>query len=555
MKNTIKRAIIILVTIMATVNTFSQNAELKAIYANLPFKMEELKPIDFPKNQVKITDFGAVGNGIFDNTDAFAKAIDAVAAKGGGTVVVPMGQWVTGPIVFKSNINLHVEKGALISFTKDKSKYPIVKANFEGWETRRCMSPLNAHNLKNIAITGEGVLDGGGDAWRSVDKNKMSEPQWKELLASGGVLSDDGKTWFPSESYKKAQPLIIDQNVPKVSTEEQWLEIKDFLRPVMLDFVSCENIILDGVTFQNSPAWCLHPFMSTNVQVLNVTVRNPWYAKNGDGIDLESCKNTLIYNSSFDAGDDGICIKSGKDADGRKRAMPTENLIVYKCVVYHGHGGFVVGSEMSSGVKNIFVDNCIFLGTDAGLRFKSKRGRGGVVENIYISNIQMKDIETDAIIFDLYYGGGHGMAAVENEKNQVRDFQPVTEETPAFRNIYIKNITCNGAYRAFFFNGLPEMNVQNINIDNVAITSTNGATLNESDGINMHNITINASKAPMLTLYNVKNVVIDNFSSSSPQNDVMKVDGTNTNSILIKNCKFKEGNIQSSLPSSVIKKE
>jgi polygalacturonase len=516
-------------------------------YKNLPFKMEPLKAINFPDNKVSITDFGAKGNGLFDNTEAFAKAIDAVSAKGGGTVVVPMGQWLTGPIVFKSNINLHLDKGALITFSKDKNKYPLVKTIFEGVETRRCMSPLTALNVKNVAITGDGIIDGSGEVWRAVNKNKTTEPQWKALIASGGVLNDKGTVWYPSESYKKATSIIAEQNIPNVTTDEGWLAIRDFLRPVMLSFVSCENVLLEGVTFQNSPSWCLHPLMCQNVQVLNVNVRNPWYAQNGDAIDLESCKNSLIYNSTFDAGDDGICIKSGKDADGRKQGVPTENLVVYKCVVFHGHGGFVVGSEMSGGVKNVYVDNCLFTGTDTGLRFKSKRGRGGVVENIYISNINMLNIETDPIIFDLFYGGNHGKAAVDEEGKQNKTLMPVTEETPSFKDIYIKNITCNGALRAMFFNGLPEMNVKNINLENMAITSENGATLNESDGIKMKNITINAAKGSMLTLHNVKNVTLDNISSSKPENDSVKVDGETSKNITMKNMKLKKENLQSNV--------
>jgi len=525
----------------------AENSLPDDFYKSLPFKMEPLKQIEFPNNEVSVTDFGAKGDGIFDNTEAFAKAIDAVSTKGGGTVVVPMGQWLTGPIVFKSNINLHLDKGALIAFSKDKNKYPLVKTIFEGVETRRCMSPLTARDVKNVAITGEGVIDGGGDVWRAVNKNKTTEPQWKALVASGGVLNDKGTVWYPSESYKKATSIIVEQNIPNVTTEEGWLAIRDFLRPVMLSFVSCQNVLLDGVTFQNSPSWCLHPLMCQNVQVLNVNVRNPWYAQNGDAIDLESCKNSLIYNSTFDAGDDGICIKSGKDADGRKRGVPTENLVVYKCVVFHGHGGFVVGSEMSGGVKNVYVDNCLFLGPETGLRFKSKRGRGGVVENIYISNINMLNIETDAVIFDLFYGGNHGKEAMSEENGQNRSLIPVTEETPSFKDIYIKNITCNGAGRALFFNGLPEMNVKNINLENMTITSENGATLNESDGIKMKNITINAANGSMLTIHNVKNVALDNVASSKPEKDVVKIDGETTERISMKNMKLKKENLQSTV--------
>ena len=187
----------------------------------------------------------------------------------------------------------------------------------------------------------------------------------------------------------------------------------------MVSLISCNKVLLDGPVFQNSPAWCIHPLMCENLTVRNIDVRNPWYSQNGDGIDIESCKNSVVYNCTFDVGDDAICIKSGKDQEGRDRGMPTENLIVKNCVVYHGHGGVTVGSEMSGGVKNMHVSGCTFIGTDVGLRFKSNRGRGGVVEKIFISNIDMINIPTNAISFNLYYGGlspDELMAQNEQEK-------------------------------------------------------------------------------------------------------------------------------------------
>lgn len=551
-----KKTTLSLLIIAIAITSSAQKKEIKRLYKDLPFKMAEIKPIKFPKNKLYITSFGAKADGIFDNTEAFAKAIDALSTKGGGTLVVPEGLWLTGPIVFKSNINLHIEKNALIIFSKDKSKYPIVKTSFEGFDTRRCMSPIYGVNLKNIAITGEGVLDGSGEVWRAVKKEKLTSKQWKTLVASGGLLNEKGNTWYPSESYKKGLEFIKDQNVPNISDEAKWEEIKDFLRPVMLSFISCENVLLDGVTFQNSPAWCVHPLMCTNVTITNLTIRNPWFSQNGDGLDLESCKNSLIYNCSFDVGDDAICIKSGKDADGRKRAIPCENVIVSKCVVYHGHGGFVVGSEMSSGVKNIDVSDCLFMGTDVGLRFKSTRGRGGVVENIYIRDINMINIPTDAVLFDLFYGGKSASEVLEDTtKNAEPKLLPVTEETPIFRNIFIKNVSCNGARRAMYFNGLPEMNVQNINVSNSAFTTTNGVELNESDGVKINNVIVNPAQGPIVKLYNVKNVVLDKVSSSSPEKDLIKVDGKTTSNILIKNSAIKKENIQSSVAEGLIKQE
>lgn len=232
-----------------------------------------------------------------------------------------------------------------------------------------------------------------------------------------------------------------------------------------------------GSSFQNSPAWNLHPLMCENVLIENVEVRNPSYAQNGDGLDLESCKNALIVNSSFDVGDDGICLKSGKDEDGRRRARACENVIVDGCTVYKGHGGFVVGSEMSGGVRNISVNNCQFLGTDVGLRFKSKRGRGGVVENIWIRNISMIDIPTEPVTFNLYYGGKSAVEVLESgEVVPVKVApMPVDETTPCFRNIHIEHLTCSNARRAMYFNGIPEMPIDGITLKHIRISAKNDA--------------------------------------------------------------------------------
>ena len=219
------------------------------------------------------------------------------------------------------------------------------------------------------------------------------------------VLQNTLKPMPTDGFYDLLEPLNPNMNVVQFDNEEDWHKYRDFLRPVLLDFDSCENVLIEQVCFQNSPAWCLHPFRCHNVIINNVLVVNPWYSQNGDGLDLEASKDVLVLNSKFDVGDDAICLKSGKDKDGRELNSPCENVIVDGCSVYHGHGGFVVGSEMSSSVKNICVKNCTFLGTDVGLRFKSKRGRGGCVGNIYIDNINMIGIETDCILFDLNYSG------------------------------------------------------------------------------------------------------------------------------------------------------
>ncbi len=525
------RKILLSVVSLVLVSTYVEaKNDYNYLYENLPFSMPKLEVPVFKNNTVSVSDFGGKGDGIALNTEAFSKAIETLSKKGGGILNVPAGVWFTGPIVLKSNINLHLDKGALILFSPDFSLYPLVDGSFEGLETKRCQSPISARNAENVAITGEGSINGSGESWRPLKKAKVTESQWKKVIKSGGVLKD-ATYWYPSASSLKGQS-ISEMNVPNGKlTDAEWVEIKDFLRPVMINLVECKNVLLQGVLFENSPSWNIHPLLCTNLIIDHITVRNPSYAQNGDGIDIESCKNVLLVNSNFDVGDDGICIKSGKDEEGRKRGRPTENVIVDNCKVFKAHGGFVVGSEMSGGVRNISVKNCQFLGTDVGLRFKSNRGRGGLVENIYISDIYMFDIATDSFLFDLYYGGKSATESLEDgdEAQTTVQIPPVTDETPSFRNIFVKNIVSRNARRAMFFNGLPEMNITNINVENAIITSQYGAVISESDGIKFKNIQIIPQTGAALTLQNVKNFDLKEFKYPDSLLEVVKITGKSKN--------------------------
>ena len=485
--------------------------EFAYLYEDLPFEMEQVMRPIIPDHEVDIRDFGGIGDGISLNSEAFAKAIDALSEAGGGRLVVPTGVWLSGPITLRDNIDLHIKPDAILLFSSDRDLYPIVETVFEGLDTKRCISPINAVGAKNIAITGGGTIDGNGDSWRQVKKSKIAPSQWKELLKSGGFTNEKGDVWYPDSSSFYGAVVSDAFNVPQgLTTEEQWNQVKTYLRPVMISLMNCENVLLEDCLFQNSPCWNIHPLMCRKVIIDNITVRNPWYSQNGDGLDVDSCEDVLVINSSFDVGDDAICIKSGKDEDGRRRARPCRNLIVDNCIVFHGHGGFVVGSEMSGGVENIKVSDCRFLGTDVGLRFKSCRGRGGVVKNIHIEDIVMMNIPTEPLLFDLHYGGKSAVeAAAEGSSPFDVEFVEADETTPQFRDIYIKDVICSGAARAMYFNGIPEKNIENIVVENCEIVSVKGADLRYSTGVILKDVKITQAEGEGFSLANCNNVMIE----------------------------------------------
>jgi len=491
----------------------------------------------FKKDTLSIVKYGAVPDGNTLNTKSINNAIDAMAKKGGGVVLVPSGLWLTGPVVLKSNINLCLANGATLLFTKDFNEFPLVKANWEGIPQMRNQSPISATNASNIAITGKGIIDGNGDAWRMVKKDKLNETQWKKLVSSGGLVSSDNKTWYPSEKTLKGSQIQNPGAITPEKTDEFYNSIKDFLRPNLVLLTSCKFVLLDGVTFQNSAAWCLHPLMCENLTVRNVFVKNPWYAQNGDGIDAESCKNVLIENCVFDVGDDGLCMKSGRDAEGRKRGMPIENVIIRGCTVYAAHGGFVIGSEMSGGAKNIYVSNCTFVGTDIGLRFKTTRGRGGVVENIYINNIYMKDIVAEAILFDMYYMAKDPVVLAGEKRELPKvEFRPVDETTPVFKNFHVSNVYCSGAEKAIFIRGLPEMHIKDIYLENMVLQAKKGFDIQEASGITFKNINVITEETnPVIDVLQSDNLRFEKISYKENATLIMRVSGERSKGIRIKN--------------------
>ena len=473
-----KHLLSLLLTLVCTLSLMAKS--------ECPFKMPKVAEPSIPKNEVQITDFGAVGDGGTLCTEAFAQAMKALAAKGGGKLVVPAGIWLTGPIQFESNCELHVKRGALVLFTTDYDAYPEVTTIFEGNTSTRKMAPLWAYEKHDVAITGHGSFDAQGQAWRPSKRGKFTDSQWKELTSGQGIEMKN--VWYPDAKQDEQRGIAGKPDMRRVLG-----------RPVLLEFTRCQRVLLKDITLSNSPAWNTHPLMCEDFTMDGVTVRNPWYAQNGDGLDLESCDRAIIKDCTFDVGDDAICIKSGKDKEGRDWKRPCQNVIIEGCTVLHGHGGFVIGSEMSSGARNIWVHNCLFNGTDTGLRLKSTRGRGGVVENIYIDHINMVDIATDAFTFDLYYANKPVAGKADKDSSSADEVPAVSEETPCFRKLYISDIVCQGAARAIYFNGLPEMPLSDLEMKNSLFVCRKGAEMHFAKDITFRGVTITNSEGETYT--------------------------------------------------------
>ena len=478
----------------------AQTKDIAYYTAKAPFKMPVVPLPQFGDKTFSIKDYGAVGDGKTLNTDAFAKAIEACSKAGGGKVVVPAGKWLTGPIELKSNIDLHTEANALVQFTPDRTQYPVINMNGDG-KTFVVASPIYAYKATNIAITGEGAFDGAGESWRPVKKNKVSAEAWAELK-KGGVVSEDGKIWWPTyeamngESYLKT---IKDKNS---ATATDYLKARDYLRPYMVYFIQCKTILVQGVTLRNSPKFVFYPNRCTDLTIDGVSVFNEWWAQNGDGIDISACKNVVVHNSALSVGDDGICMKSSR---GNKEAGEAnlQNILIANCIVYRAHGGFVIGSNTDGGMENIYVVDCDFDGSDIGIRVKSNKGRGGLVKNIYIDNIKMKNIKEEAILFTTYY---EDMPAGKTAANN--NGEPVDDKVPQFTEFHISNVKCEGAATAISIVGLPEMPVSKIYFDKMDITAKKGVEAEYANDIFLNGVVFNTCK-PVYKLKNSANVLAD----------------------------------------------
>ena len=436
-------------------DTLGQADPWKTVY---PHILSRIKPPTFPRRDFHITKFGAVPDAPAECTDSIRKAIDACAKEGGGRVVVPKGVFVTGAIHLKSNVNLHVSKGATLKFSTDPQSYlPIVHTRWEGMELMHLSPLIYAYEQTNIAITGEGTLDGQGKSffWK-----------WHGNERYGGnsaVLSQ-----------RPARARLYEMMDKNVSVADRIFGEEHYLRPQFIQPYKCKNVLIEGVKIIDSPMWEVHPVLCENVTIRKLHIAS--HGPNNDGCDPESCKDVLIDDCFFDTGDDCIAIKSGRNNDGRRINVPTENIIVRNCTMRDGHGGITVGSEISGGVRNLFAHDCKLDSADlwTALRVKNNASRGGRLENFYFKNITVGQVSRAVVEIDFNY-----------EEGAKGDYIPVV------RNYVVDGLTCTTGNRAVDLQGLDNAPIYEVSLKNCTFgVLKNPSVLKNVKGLKLENVKV-----------------------------------------------------------------
>jgi polygalacturonase len=478
-----------------------RSAPLADYLAQAPFPMPRMAEPAFPDRSFPITDYGAVGDGHTLNTRAFAQAIAACSQAGGGHVVVPAGLWLTGPIVLQSGVDLHTEAGALVQFTADHSVYPMVVR--AGRDTYTTQSELTATRADNIALTGAGVYDGAGDTWRPARRNKATDAQWAAMVAKSNTVSGDGADWWPSRQAMDGEDYLATlSQKPGPRTAEDYVPARDYLRSAMISLHECNNVLIAGPTFRNSPSGILSPNHCNNLTIRDAQFLNEWWAQNGDGLDLANSHGVAIYRCTFSTGDDAICMK----AEGRSPYPGEAGLryvVVAECTVYHGHGGFVVGGTTESGMSELWCTHCVFDGTDVGIRVKSGLGHGGLVHAVRVDHIAMHDIAGGAIDFNTFYDN----TPVSNAKVKV-ELSRDPAKTPDFHDFRISDVYCLGAGAAISLTGLHQQPLCDITISHCEITARRGFSAVDAADITLQGVKIHSTQGPPVREKDTRNIRI-----------------------------------------------
>ncbi len=426
--------------------------------------------------------YGAVGDGRSLDTPAIQSAIDACHAQGGGTVVVPPGSYVTGAIFLRSNLTLYLDAGATLLGSEDPTDYPIVEGRWEGRSQPTYAPLITGQSLSNIAVLGRGTVDGRGAGW------------WRRF-------------------------------------QEKTIQ---YPRPRLISFMHCTNVLIEGITATNSPSWTITPVWCDNVTIHKVTIKNPADSPNTDGINPDSCNHVHISDCHISVGDDCITIKSGVETDRPDRLLPCQNITITNCTMADGHGGVVIGSEMSGNVRNVVISNCVFVGTDRGIRLKSRRGRGGVVEDIRVSNIVMTDVLCP-FTMNLYYApGAWGDTTISDKRRH-----PVTDGTPRFRRVHLSHMTAREVkVAAAFLYGLAEMPVEDVSLNDVSIAMDADAEAGYADmadelelmrragifvrnarRLRLHNVEVSGQLGPALSIADSTDIEVSTSTTGTPPAD------------------------------------
>lgn len=416
----------------------------KVGWDSLPAILAKIQPPTFPARLFDVAHYGALADGKSDSTAALAAAIAACQAGGGGRVIISQGTVLTGAIHLKSNVELHIAKGATLKFFTDPHKYlPLVYTRYEGTECMNYSSLIYAFEQENIAITGEGTLDGSA-----------SEENWWNW-----------KTKDPASEGAQSGTKLVALAEKGVAVDQRIFGPAGKLRPNFIQFYRCKNILVENVQILRSPMWEIHPVLSSNITIRGVKIST--HGPNNDGCDPECCRDVLIENCLFDTGDDCIAIKSGKNNDGRRVNQPSENLVIRNCKMIDGHGGVVMGSEITGGCRNVFIENCTMDSAhlDRALRFKSNAQRGGVVENIFMRNVQVGEVAEAILTVDFQYDTG-----------------PVGDYRPVLRNVHIENVTSRSSPRVAWIGGIPQGTIDEIYFSHCTFNGLCGTEMTEYAG-------------------------------------------------------------------------
>jgi polygalacturonase len=439
----------------------------------------------FPARVFDIRKYGAVPGGLSSSGQALAAAVAACAEAGGGRVLVPDGVWLTGPVQLKSSVELHLADGAELRFSQRFEDYlPPVFMQRGGVRCYGYSPLIYARACSNIAVTGRGTLNGQGDVWWPW---KGRQPGMSRLFKAGADGIPVEKRVFASEA--------------------------EGVRPPFIQTIGCANVLLEGFTINSGPSWNIHPVCCENVIVRGVSVVT--HGPNNDGIDPDSCRNVLIEDCLLDTGDDCICLKAGRDEDGWAVGKPCENVIIRRCQTRRGHGGVVLGSEMSAGIRNVFVHDCRFEGTDRGLRIKSLPGRGGFMENVWFQDIAMDRIAGAAVHMTFRYSKADS----------------VTRAQPKLRNVSLRNVTCESAKQATVMEGLAANVMRELSFEDVRITAKQGLSADCVQGLTLRRVALSVASGPLMRLRDAQEVTIAECACPEGTDVFLKLEGGATRDV------------------------